>query len=445
MKKTVRILLSMLLVCTFMFNLGGGVIAEDLSRQIHHLDLSDPNEVCEGLFFLRSNASTNTRHYYLTDFDYFTTTGVSFDDLQSQQWRLVDAGNGYYQIISTQTGFYLTARADINEGAVSLTTNTTDNPDRQLWKFIETWNSGTDISYRIVPKIYENTMCLGLSDTMGMYGRLGEQKSYSANVHNDFNEWQLVNYNVDVNAYYDYGFIARYDPNNRNLSQSLISRLNSGAKKIFLRTLGVNFELRNIASVESTADMCKEEHYMYVNEHTIEEICPGAYGELCPISSNCTTRYKSTYDFVAEYSSTIRNINVFFTGHWLEDDGNLTYWENRSFYDDNDDYPYYIISMQEIVWTNNTAYYNGELLTYVHELAHHLGASDHYHDGEEGQLCKNSAICSVCGGGNARDSWCIMGLRSKSASALLSAGYDELFCEECLSDMKNEMATRIFN
>ena len=56
--------------------------------------------VCEGLFFIKSRASTNSANYYLTDLDYYSVTGGSFVDTENQQWILDDMGDGYYKIIS---------------------------------------------------------------------------------------------------------------------------------------------------------------------------------------------------------------------------------------------------------------------------------------------------------------------------------------------------------
>ena len=118
--------------------------------------------------------------------------------------------------------------------------------------------------------------------------------------------------------------------------------------------------------------------------------------------------------------------------------------DNRSFYAHNDNYPYYWVSMQGIDSPTYASYYTNELDTYVHELAHHLGAPDHYHD-EVGGECQNLEFCRECNPGNGRMSWCIMDSQGRTASNLLAEDYDETFCPACLNDMKNRMRTQIFD
>jgi len=415
-------------------------VVEEASTWAFNSDLrAYAGDVCEGLFFIKSRASTNSAHYYLTDLDYYSVTGGSFVDAESQQWRLVDAGNGYYKIIAVQTGRCLTAASTAQEGMLSLTNYSDATADRQLWKFIATsTNSSVGNTYRIVPKAYENTMCLGISENAGFYGHEGLQKEYNSNeVTNLFNEWYLMNYYVGVNVYYDEGFDARYGDTVASMLSAL-SYLNRYAHKIFLETLCVNYDFYIEGCIESTADLCKKENYGGVDGDTINMICPGHTGGVCTVSDDCTNWEESGDNFGIEYEGSFSNINVLFTGHWLEFEDPIDLVpDNRSYYSK----LYKIISMQNILTATAGSYGEYTLFTYVHELAHHLGAKDHYHDVVDGE-CKNKCICSECASEESRrESWCIMGSYengdvSRHGSQLIAADYDELFCSRCLDDME---------
>ncbi len=439
MKKTTKTMFSILLICAFLFNLSGAVIAEEASLRVYNSDLSAPHEVCEGVFFLKSVASTNTQHYYLTDFDYYTVTGGSFADISSQQWRLVDAGNGYYKIISVQTGFYLTARADANEGMLSLSRNPTANEDRQLWKFETTWDDGIEISYRIVSKAYEN-MCVGLSDTMGFYGHDGLQKEYDIYSPDYFAEWQLVNYQTELTLYYDNAFYTKFINKGMDAETTLIDLIDA-VNLVYPKVLGLKFSIYDIDMVDSTPDKCKISNNYQLTEKVM---CPAnpRVGGNCAIYNqgkllnneceNCTSRLQIYKDFIYEYPGEIKNASILFTGHRLYDDSGEEC--NRSFqwYGNG-------ISMQ-VKHSPNT-YYLVAADTLVHEIAHHIGAPDHYHERiqEDGVwVCKGKELCIECNSTSGRPAWCIMGNADLyTASGLINADYDEIFCEGCINDIMN--------
>lgn len=76
------------------------------------------------------------------------------------------------------------------------------------------------------------------------------------------------------------------------------------------------------------------------------------------------------------------------------------------------------------------------LAVLVHEIAHQIGAPDHYHEmitNEDGtSTCRCKELCSKCGS-NPRDSSCIM--YSARKFNLLTCDLNEIFCLECYDDI----------
>lgn len=405
-------------------------------------------DLCEGLFFLKSRASTDYVNYYLTDLDYYSVTAGSFTDSENQQWRLINAGNGYYKITSFQTDHCLTAVAGGQEGMLSLENYSDAKSDRQLWKFIATTtNSSVGNTYRIVPKAYENTMCLGISETAGIYGHEGLQKEYNTQT-NFFNEWYLVTYQTDISIFYDMAYDAKFDNVGESAEESLLELVDS-VNRVYIKTLGLKFNVYEMEMIESTPDKCKIANNQPL---TANFRCPAnpSINENCEYYNynksingdceNCTSRLQLYRDFICDYSGAEDNASILVSGHRLYDDNGITC--NRSFkwYD-------YGISLQLYHSPSN---YNIEAFSVlVHEIAHHIGAKDHYHeiryDDKNKPYCVGGEFCFTCNPRTARPTWCIMVNGNLTPSQLENAGYDEIFCSGCLYDMRFYLRNNILN
>ena len=68
----------------------------------------------------------------------------------------------------------------------------------------------------------------------------------------------------------------------------------------------------------------------------------------------------------------------------------------------------------------------------THEIAHTIGAPDHYHELETGGTCRSGDICSECGN-NKRPAYCIM--NNVWGADLENVDPENIFCQECKVDI----------
>lgn len=90
---------------------------------------------------------------------------------------------------------------------------------------------------------------------------------------------------------------------------------------------------------------------------------------------------------------------------------------------------------------SSTLYYQYVFSTYVHEIAHAIGAPDHYHEDitdENGIItCRNRTLCYECSGASGRSEWCIMDEGEVDPE---NYNVDALFCTDCLNDILEHLA-----
>lgn len=83
-------------------------------------------------------------------------------------------------------------------------------------------------------------------------------------------------------------------------------------------------------------------------------------------------------------------------------------------------------------------YYDAELLTFVHELSHTIGAQDHYHsekiDENGKKYCVNREKCYTCNSETGRPMWCLMdmGIFTNSPD---NVNTDMLYCSACMEEI----------
>ena len=135
---------------------------------------------------------------------------------------------------------------------------------------------------------------------------------------------------------------------------------------------------------------------------------------------NCTSRLQIYRDFIEEHPGSNTTTSILFTGNKLYNDAgnqcNRSYlWYNHG------------ICIQELK-SNYSEYKLEAFPVIIHEIAHSLGAPDHYHEGDP---CKNEDLCIECNPETGRPTWCIM------SDGWLYAPYDEetLWCDDCYNDV----------
>ena len=347
--------------------------------------------------------------------------------------------------------------------------NTIGQIDGQLWMFTKTDASTIyEPAYKIQPKIYVESngaspYYLSLNETQGFYGHDAVLEPYY-NDANFFDEWYLVTYEQSITLYYDLAFEAMMQSRNYSVSTKLFDMANL-ASETFFRTIGVQLFYNTTIKMTSTPDRCVITNQGVVNNSNRIVKCPsnptmnssceicesrdlavghisGCYAansedsdKTCNCNKDCKSWSQIAADFITASNPSKDRVPILFTGHQLHNyQGEQC---NRS---------YRValsngasaISMQTY-YSSPVTYYNNETDTLIHEIAHHFGAPDHYHeiDSVTGE-CKNKDICSNsdCSGANGRSSECFMSGRNVNANNISAMQTEYLFCEDCIEDMR---------
>ena len=148
--------------------------------------------VAEGQYYIK-NKNTSL---YVGVLDYYSIVLSSLQgSSEMQRWELEYVSDGYYNIRSVYSDYYLTAAstltegADITEQALSSTTN-----NAQLWKFtdLESGQFATYKEYKISAKTHENTDLALVNDNyLTSYGYSLVQDTYTLDSV-FYDEWVLI-------------------------------------------------------------------------------------------------------------------------------------------------------------------------------------------------------------------------------------------------------------
>lgn len=167
----------------------------------------------------------------------------AYDGATDQMWEITSTGDGYYKILSTNSGLALSVQSGkLNSGEKALVQETYSGASRQKWSFEET-SSGT---YIIRPKSgesYTTDWCMAAGTGIGANGRNAEQREYTNDT--DYkDEWYVLMYEWNSDSTY-----ARYWETDPSLYRSKIDTsayfyFNNGcnsAEEQWEPALGVSF------------------------------------------------------------------------------------------------------------------------------------------------------------------------------------------------------------
>lgn len=357
--------------------------------------------------------------------------------------------NGYYKIESVISGKVLAVKeGKENVDGVALIQENYSGNTRLQWNLEQLSNSyviraRSSDSYR---PTNDWCMCAG-ANAFGITAGLNvEQRRRS--VDSDYkDEWIIECDQITVNAYYDQAFNIRY-------GASVISELLSKVENVYWRVLNLKINYSSPILLSSTPDNCKIHNNGVINSSTINNICPANPSKVSPYCGNynnnkvnnsdceiCTSWYQIYKDFIKSYPGSVKVVSIIFTGNGLyNDNGNIC---NRSYswYD-------YGLCLQDILSSTSEQYCANNINCIVHELAHFLGAPDHYHewlyDSNGNRYCRGGNMCNeCCENGNCpyvRDGWCMMD--DEYPYNVETCGADQLFCPKCLVDIRKAIISK---
>lgn len=252
------------------------------------------------------------------------------------------------------------------------------------------------------------------------------------------------NYNLIVHLYYDNAFNVRY-----NNASTLIDSMYNLCSDIYWQILGLRVIKNNLTMIQSTPDKCKIARGITINSTTIDSnaMCPANpsllspdcdyYDYNCGLQSNCEncTAWQQVYrDFMRDYYVSSQGCYILISGSLYYNDSGVNC--NRSYHKGHG------IIIQKIKG-NVSIYYKNACITLLHELAHEIGAPDHYHEmylGSDGLYhCRGGNYCLRCNPSTGRPADCLMG--DNPPSDLGAISYDDIFCSDCINDIINYLNT----
>ena len=403
-------------------------------------------EIPEGTYFLRNKT---TECYADIDYqimeDGRTIHQWEFHGGNTQKWVFTHLGDGTYSIHSknASTRYYLGVSGDSSTIDQPVVLRTGAITSGMKWTVEKTENG----AYKLIPKSGEANGCvLATSKSSSANGAILVQGKYRDN--NSYrDEWLIsTSYSLSINIFYDYAFAARYSN-----AENLLDSFQPQVKEIFGEIFGLSIAWNTPQKIYSTPDMCKVYAGVGINANTVDAMCtanPSLDVPCCnycnvnyyehannPMSqyylySNCTSYYQIYHDFIKTYPGNNVTTSVLFTGNALyNDEGELC---NRC-------YKWYNSGVLMLDNSSSTEeYYDAELLTFVHELSHTIGAQDHYHsekiDENGKKYCVNREKCYTCNSETGRPMWCLMdmGIFTNSPD---NVNTDMLYCSACMEEI----------
>ncbi len=334
-----------------------------------------------------------------------------FYDSGYQAWTFTHLGDGYYSI-RHPSGYYLGVSNDSTALDVNVVLRSNCNTDGTQWYISET----TSGAYKLTAKTGTNTdyvLAVSSSSTDDSVYLL--QGDYILN--NSYrDEWLLVDpqYSFNIQHYYDEGYEIRFDnvPTDIAEYQAVCSAI-----MFELFDLDTGFTIENYTSC---ADEC-----------TGTPVTLALTKQVCSHTASHKTRNALFNESCLEHASR-SNIctNVVWTGHKLDTGSSASYTNN-----------YVVVIAIGMVTDSN---YNNKsaavirderIYTLLHELAHQLGAPDHYCYDESSDDCNNPTNdCYRCDNGMTTMPNCLMSYRMDDLEELLENNdLSGIFCDQCLS------------
>ncbi|MBQ8174157.1 MAG: RICIN domain-containing protein [Clostridia bacterium] len=342
-----------------------------------------------------------------------------------QQWELHAGNHARFRVeMSSPSTFYI--RSAYSEKYLQVQNASTASGAKieqssysgeacQRWVVTKT----TSGALRIAPALTHSNG-YGLRAPAQSNGADLEQYSYTSNSnYND--EWNAKPYEFSVNVgiYFDYSVVDRYGNGEAESIYEMLEAVFQNAEERTLSYWNLSLNTTHPEFYETITDKCSKsgEFTWFVDEngyHVMQGgLCPdhprvkeetGYENNICIYhgeSGNCTNQQTAFLDFYNNHPGNTTTVNIIFSAN--------TYFEETGEEDIRSFSWYYGISIIENNFLTRFDYQDGAHRSLIHELAHQIGARDHYHnsDGPDSS-CTNSEYCNECNGINKRPSQCIM-------------------------------------
>ena len=350
-------------------------------------------------------------------------------------WNLLQNDHGYYTVQNAENGLYLTLRTDGTQMYLTAEPEIVPASDDGTEAYCQQWaiRSTPSEKYKVYSRAFGGCYLIRSGNQL-VAGEYTEDTEYS-------DEWIFTERHVfTIQPYYDYAFEARYAD-----AEGLIEDLADSVAYVYGHLFEIEIECADPQLYESITDKCKQSNSIDGGpvDYTSEIICNGQCG-YCPTSAledRCTSWKRAFDEFFQSHDGSRNCVEILFTGHILlvEEDKKL----NRSFVRHNDNYTRLAMSMQAREYGLDEEDYFQECMgTFFHEMAHVLGAPDHYHDGpvDENGKCEHYPICSGCGTDEEkRPDNCLMRESGHKQVVNMFENDEQIFCQGCEQDIRTHI------
>ncbi len=364
----------------------------------------------DGVYYLENKQTKRLAHAYTLANNAQVHQSL-FYGADNQAWTFTHLGEGYYSI-KLPSGYYLGVSNDSTALNANVVLRTNCNTVGTQW-FISKTASG---AYKLTPKTGTATdYVLAVSSSATgdnvdlLQGDYVQNNSYR-------DEWLLVDpqYSFNIQHYYDEGYEVRFD----NVPADIAEYQAMCSAILFeLFDLDVSFTIENYTSC---ADEC-----------TGTPVTLARTKQVCSHTATHKTRDALFNQSCLEHSprSNVRT-NVVWTGHKLDTGSSASYT----------DYYVVVITIGMVTDSNSdnksdAIIRDERIYTLLHELAHQLGAADHYCYDKNSNNCNNPTNdCYRCDNGMTTEPDCLMSYRMYNLEELLESNdLSDIFCDQCLS------------
>ncbi len=236
----------------------------------------------------------------------------------------------------------------------------------------------------------------------------------------------IKGYRMQVKNYYDEGFVTRY-------GSSGVTRMKEATRAVqeFYRdAFGLWLTIPEPIQITSQMDICKKCCYHGLTKSSIEKPC--LHG-----ADDHTEQDKVAADFRYKYSAgntAANKLIVMWTGHDTHRKNSKNH-NNRSFTYPSD----HVIMMLDKPLEND--FRNDMTFTYEHEIAHNLGAPDHYcnADKKNGKCSNENCVICYLPQLKTRYNNCLMMGQAEQFYTYNKTNWNTVLCIDCRADINAYM------
>ncbi len=314
--------------------------------------------IAEGDYFIRNVGLGNYMQRYTNHIDETIMELQKFDDQNYQKWSVEYIIDGYYILVSLNSGKVLTAPTYVD---CDILEETYDGSDNQKWKIVNVDNGMYNLSPKSNPDYY---MSAGWGIDSLPNGRNVEMRNSQTDNKDKWNFYLLGQHTVNLEVIYDQAYISRFSNANSRIEKQIAI-----LQEKYLREFGITIINTSLSPF-----------YSYVDTHCsadYDELCNCVEGEPC-----CDSYFDNGQLILNTYHHTnITNMLLRIPLPDISSSVKIAYLgHNYCTVNNHTDEPYYGLSYPDIGLAGIMCFDSEilETLVFLHEFGHFYRVDDHY-------------------------------------------------------------------